>query len=403
MKVLSRGVLAATLASALLSAPAVAAPADVTVRVEGSSGTLLAETPVRVTDGFFAKDGGPQCSRTSAAGALEAATGGAWGGGADASFGQRVETIRGETHVFTSGVYWSLLVNDVPASLGACQQELQTGDEVLLAALCEGPDRPDCFTEGPLALDAPRTARPGVAFAVGVNEVTTVFTAPDFAPRTTRTASAGATVAGGGATATTGADGRATLTLAQRGEVVVTATRGDRIRESRTVCVTDGADGFCGTAVPGRPEAPLGGPGVGPCVTSGSDGRCGTTDREAPRTVLQGLREQARFTRARAPRVLRGTVTAEASGVRAVALRLTRTDRGRCTRYDFARERFVRAARCGARGAYATVGDRATFEYQLAARLPRGRYVLDARATDAAGNVDFQRRRGDNRVVFFVR
>src|SRR5690348_4955501 len=81
-------------------------------------------------DGAFTKiaTSGPPaaCSGTSVGGALETLTAGAWGG-ANGSVGLSLDTILGETHLFTSGAYWNLLVNDVPASMGICTQELSPG------------------------------------------------------------------------------------------------------------------------------------------------------------------------------------------------------------------------------------------------------------------------------------
>jgi nitrogen fixation protein FixH len=111
--------------------------------------------------------------------------------------------------------------------------------------------------------------------------------------------------------------------------------------------------------------------------------------------------------------VLRGTAGVRASsgaalqpdpsGIRRVKLRLTRNAGGRCSAYSNRRERFVTRP-CGARhGWYFTVATRSDWRYLLPARLPRGRYVLDVKATDGAFNVDRTRRRGENRVVFRVR
>ena len=61
-------------------------------------------------------------------------------------------------------------------------------------------------------------------------------------------------------------------------------------------------------------------------------------------------------------------------------------------------------ARCGApHGFRFSVGDRSDVDYRLPSKLPRGRYVLDVKATDNAFNRDDVRRRGSNRVVFRVR
>ena len=231
-------------------------------------------------------------------------------------------------------------------------------------------------------------------------------------PVTVRVTDAGTGAGVAGASvgdATTGPDGSAAVTFAQRGPVSLKATKPGTIRSNAAAtCVTDGADGFCGTAPGGTPPTPT--------TTAPSTQTTPLPDREAPKTLVQFIRTGRVYARGRAPRVLRGTagiarrsdfrttgLLPDPSGIAAVELRLTRTDRGRCSRYDGRRERFVRVRRCGARGAFFRVAEQADWEYQLAERLPRGRYVLDVRATDRAGNRDDQRRRGENRVVFFVR
>jgi hypothetical protein len=99
-------------------------------------------------------------------------------------------------------------------------------------------------------------------------------------------------------------------------------------------------------------------------------------------------------------------VGADASGIREVRLRLSRTDRGRCYRYDGReRERLVRTRRCGAAGALSfPVGASASWSYLLPSALPRGRYVLDVFVTDGRGNRMASRdlQRGSSRIVFSV-
>ena len=84
MKLRSPAGLAAGLVSAALLAAPAAAPgqAPVTVRVEGSTATVLPRTQVTTTTTPVNKDGQPghDCTGTSAAGALERATGGSWPG-----------------------------------------------------------------------------------------------------------------------------------------------------------------------------------------------------------------------------------------------------------------------------------------------------------------------------------
>ena len=86
-----------------------------------------------------------------------------------------------------------------------------------------------------------------------------------------------------------------------------------------------------------------------------------------------------------------------------VKLRLTRIDGRSCTYFSGKSERFRlnSRARCGApHGFWFSVGDRSDVDYLLPSKLPRGRYVLDVKATDKAFNRDDVRRRGSNRVVF---
>lgn len=379
---------------ALLGAsPAQAAPADVSVRVEGLADTLLARTAVRTTTQVVNKDGvaGHDCSGTSVAGALELATGGAWGGTwFDAFSSYAVEQILGEAHVFPAPEFFSLWINYRSAAEGVCgaSSELQDGDEVLLFV-----DRCDfdpttflCANEPvvPLRLTAPRVVAPGVAFDVRVVEH-----GADGTPRP----AAGATVGGGDAPATTDAAGIARVVAGSGGERTLRATKPNRARSAREpVCATTGGDGLCGSAPP--PAA---------CASDGADGRCGTRDRRAPGARVTAIADGQRFARGRGPRLLRVAVDGDPSGILVVKLRLTRNDRGRCSWYSGRSERF-RRSRCGARrGAWFAIGDRERIDYLLPRALPRGRYVLDVNVIDRAYNRDDARRRGANRVVFHVR
>ena len=123
-------------------------------------------------------------------------------------------------------------------------------------------------------------------------------------------------------------------------------------------------------------------------------------DTSAPVARIRGIREGRRYKRRKAPRTIRGTVSPDPSGLRAVKLSLTRSHRGRCQLYSPTRERF-RNSRCGRRVNF-RIGDRERFSYLLPKRLGKGRYVLDVIAVDKLGNRD-RLARGRNRVVFFVR
>ena len=116
----------------------------------------------------------------------------------------------------------------------------------------------------------------------------------------------------------------------------------------------------------------------------------------APTATILGIRDGQRFSRRRAPRELRGRASADPSGLWAVKLRLTRRLGGTCWYFSGCKERFLKRT-CGKQHAF-KVGERADWSYLLPARLPRGRYVLDAYAIDRAFN-----RGAETRVVFRVR
>src|SRR5437588_1181595 len=134
-------ILALALLASASSAPA-ASTGLVTVRVEGATETKLAPTQVTTTTAPFVKDGNPEhaCPGTSAAGALELATGGSWSGrwfggetkeGRFEGLGYSVETVLGENHAFGSGGFWDEWLNNHEGE-GLCHDETQPGGQVLL-------------------------------------------------------------------------------------------------------------------------------------------------------------------------------------------------------------------------------------------------------------------------------
>jgi len=180
---------------------------------------------------------------------------------------------------------------------------------------------------------------------------------------------------------TTGADGTVKVVLAASGPQSFKASKAGTVRSNRvTVCATNGLDGVCGPR-----------------------------DRTPPVAGIRGIREGQRFARNKGPRRLRVHVDPDPSGLRAVKLRLTRNDHGRCSYFSggserFRRNRLIRGKRCGAeRGYWFDVGAEFDINYLLPRRLSRGRYVLDVTAIDNANNRDTERQRGRNRVVFHVR
>src|SRR5271165_1744099 len=235
---------------AFASAALASGPASVTVRVEGANETLVGPTEVTTTP--LVKDGEPShsCPGTGAAGALELATGGNWNGRWYNGLGYSPESIEGVTYPLSGSTYWEIWIDNKPAT-AFCYAELEPGDSLLLF--------PECFSEtgacppspNPLGIVAPAVAQAGSAVTVKVTSYANATGEPSPA--------VGATVAGGGTSATTGPSGEATLTLSSPGSVVLHATAPDSVRTETTVCVHNANDGTCGTSGPSGSFSSAGG------------------------------------------------------------------------------------------------------------------------------------------------
>ncbi len=372
---------------ALAGAPPALAGAPVTVRVEGLNQTLLGPTQVTTDATPVVKDANIEhsCSGASAAGALQLATGGSWGGEwFESLHGYSVETILGETHAFEpeapANYFWSYWLDNKASSTGICEGELQAGQSILFF--------PECFSEtgacppppNPLGVSAPVAAQLGAPIGVTVTSYDNVSGAASPA--------AGAAVTGGGAGATTDSAGHATLAISQTGNVQLQVTAPGSVRTETTVCVHNGNDGTCGTTSPSG--VITAGPGIA------------LEPYKGPYAVVAqatGVQDGHFYPRGRGPKVLSGTIATHTS-VTSVGLKLRRSYRGRCFTYDGASERFKRA-HCG-EGSFFTVGSAPSFSYLLPAALAPGRYVLDVQASDAAGNRTTLAR-GTSRIVFYVR
>jgi hypothetical protein len=190
----------------------------------------------------------------------------------------------------------------------------------------------------------------------------------------------GATVSGGGATATSDASGTATLTAPAPGTLSLKAEKGGFARSaSADVCVSNGNDGTCGT-VAGGPGAAGTGADTGAGTPSGPN--AGTTDYVAARASLVGLRTGQRFAARRGPRTLAGHVDVGTSPLLAVKLRLMRRSGKACAYFSGRDERWHRTSRC-ARGYFFRAGESPDFSYLLPERLGTGRYTLEAAAINA--------------------
>jgi hypothetical protein len=155
--------LAAGLSLASTALAAGGAPA-VTVRVEGATKTLLQTRTVSApTSGSITKGGTPSgtCPADSAAGALNLATRGRWGGSYYKGLGVDVSTILGTTLSFSKGSYWGFYVNDRLAPKGICDTKLVRGESLLFAPVPAKGAAPK-----PIVVRAPKTAVVGTPFNV---------------------------------------------------------------------------------------------------------------------------------------------------------------------------------------------------------------------------------------------
>lgn len=365
-------------------------PATVTVRVEGVTETKLPPTVVTTGTSPVVKDGNPAhaCSGTSAAGALDLATGGNWGGPWNTGFGEyEIFSIEGESHPFEPGAaanyFWSFWLDEKESQVGACGAELQAGDRVLFFPSCFGtacPPNPLL----PLAIEAPASANVGESVSVVVKRYSSEGEAAPMG---------GATIAGGSVPVTTDSAGHATLTFSSTGTVTLRASAPETVRTETNLCVHNGADGLCGTQSPASPQSSAG---------SGSVVTASGAQYKGPFALVAGVGSVLDghvYRRGHAPRLLSGQIRAHAS-VTSVSLELRRRDGRRCFAYDGTTERF-RRARCGT-GTFFKVSNSGTFSYLLPEGLRRGRYVLDVQATDLAGNRTTLAR-GTSRLVFYVR
>lgn len=369
---------ACLLAAIVLPAAAIAAP-TVKVRVEAEGETLLPQTTVTLS----APEPVSGCAANTVAAAINLAVAGNW----DHGVGGFTETILGRTLSFENeSSTWAEWVNDKWGG-GVCNDTLSEGDEVLMIADHEPP--PYAPTVLPLVLsEVPATVTVGQPFTVKIQGVHTpagTFAEPG---QGTPEPAEGVTVAGGGASATSGAGGTATLTLGAAGTFALKASgNGFAASAPASVCAHQPGDGGCGSAAT---TAGVAGFTSGPAAPY--KGTFALVAHLA--SVLDGRH----YSRHGAPRLLAGQVSSH-SAVTSVSLSLRRSSKGRCWAYDGVRERFARA-RCGTAKAF-KVASGTSFSYLLPSALAPGRYVLDVTGSDLAGNT-IALARGTSRVVFYV-
>jgi hypothetical protein len=205
-----------TVVIAPTAALAVSAP-KVTVRIEGAKKTLVAPTTVQTHTGWITtahtKKGA--CPATDAAGALDVATHGKWGGVQDKTFGLELTTIFGEKHTFSSPMFWELFLNNKQAQAGICGLKLHNGDSLVFAASTIKK------AEDLILIKAPKTATATKPFKVKVLWLN---------PKGQGKPLAGAKLGIGRQSVTTKANGTVSVRVASPGTVELHATRKGYIR-----------------------------------------------------------------------------------------------------------------------------------------------------------------------------
>jgi hypothetical protein len=286
-----------------------AAPVTVSLRIEGPTRTVYegpvttdlrpftftdnpTEYPCDATSENNSGEGStPQVNRGNALDTASEQAGFSLRGEWFTRFGPSFSEVGGENVAYdrATGAYLVEYKNWQASQLGSCGDPIANGDDALFAY--------GNGSEPLLRLAGPSTARPDEPFDVRITN------------GTDGSAIAGASVAG----ATSNTSGDARVVLRERGVNVLKATKAGAIRSNGvTVCVTDGADGFCGTRTPEGETA------GGPTAGNEAPTAIAAPDRTSPLALITGVREGQVFTRARAPRVLRGQVSEPTGAARAL-------------------------------------------------------------------------------------
>jgi hypothetical protein len=354
----------------------VAAPVTVQLRVEGATSTIF-EGPVTTDGHVIDKGDGPHpCDGTNAGAhpapgptmtaALDDAArvaGFSWAGKWFSSLDDfSIDAVGPDAADPAGNQFWGYTLN-YSFSAGGCQEQVRAGDDVLYGY--------DIFNKAHLLkLDGPARALVGQAVSITAIDGATGAALPD------------ASIAGAPG-ATTGPDGRATVSFDSAGLKTLKAERADSLRSNAVkVCVSASGADDCGV-----PPSQLG-PGRGPAVK----------DSRAPVARISGPRDGRTYRRG--PRLLRGIASDAETGVAQVKLAFRRHAHGSCRWWSGRRERFV-GSNCHKKFFFA-IGEDARWSYLLPRALPAGRYVLDVKAFDRARNRDERFERGRNRVIFYV-
>jgi hypothetical protein len=422
----------------LVVAPAAASADSISLRIEAKSGTLFPETslvlPTSPVKPANAPDG-QTCAAGSVISAVDAATNGDWSGTWPDQTGSSLDRIKTATATLP-GRKWLVLVNGTLINDSPCNAVLHDRDNVIIYPACLTATT-NCFTKGPLELWGPATAGPGAPIIMQVWE-TNVTLDPQGNGTAIRAPSASATVSGpDGWTASDGyyEIGRAVLAVAEKGPAAIYASKGSYVPDRLDVCVTDGADGYCGTSLP--PPVPF--DPYAFCKTTGNDGYCNSPDHVAPLGRIGTPPDGLVYPKTQRPQKVSGTVDFDPSQTDHVDLKLMRKTtitvnkvvkrkvwvkkkvHGKVVRKRVTRRRTVRVKKaacfgwnvatstwkelksCDVTTAPKFTADGAeVWSYSFLNALPAGRFTLQALAQDGAGNVDATPELGRNAVSFTV-
>ena len=315
---------------------------------------------------------GPGPTEVGALDDAASANGFTWSGTWDNTFQDfSIDTIAGETPD-QSQAFWYQVRNWNGLDVGGCQQQVQSGDNLVIAVSRFG--GPPDYKSWPLLelSGVPATAATGQSFTAHVDEHDGY----------------GTTVAGSGASvggATTGADGNAVVSFGSPGNYTLKATRANSIRSNaQTVCVYTPGSGGCGTqkTTTGTETTPT------PTIQTPAPALKDTTPPTVDVTSLVAGKVYRR-----GPRLLSGDA-ADAGGIYQVFLRLRlsggsgdgKAAGSRCRWFSGKRGVFTHRTVPCSRARYFRIGDETHWSYLLPARLRGGSYVLDVKVLDRSYN-----------------
>jgi hypothetical protein len=436
--------LALVVSLALLAVPTLAHADAVSLRIEAANGPLVPQASVTLPSSPVAPGGAPDgetCAGNSVVGAIDTGTNGDWSGTWSAGSGWSVDTINGIDESAATGRRWAILVNDTYLNDPPCKRILSNAETVLIYPMC-GTSQTACFSKGALEIG---TALPALAFLdssyrLQAWEITTTFNSGIGASQRLPSIAALFSWPGGSAyttnLATDQISGTAILSFHQAGDNPVTLSKFGYAPDRTTTCVSNGADGYCGTTSP----APVPFDPSAFCTTTGNDGYCGTPDNVPPVSHIDSPQQAHVFPKNAHPNKLKGTVGFDPSQTDHVDLRLmrqvtitvkkvvgkrkvwvTKKVHGKKVRRRVTKIKTRRVKKTVCYGWNATVTDWRTLKkcdattakpfradgaevwsYEFLERLPAGAYTFDALAQDGAGNVDSTLEVGRNRVTFKV-